>query len=111
MESVSHGIARRSGVTAVLDSPILRADFLGVLMRLSSKALAADVGDGVVTIERSTQPTIGQSPPRARICVIEYDFVLTEVIRDLLADDGFDVSVCNREKTAAHVSLRVSQTW
>ena len=34
--------------------------------------------------------------PRGRIVVIEDDSVLSEVIRELLVDEGFDVRVCNK---------------
>jgi len=49
-----------------------------------------------VTIERSTQPTIGEPTARARIVVIEDDSVLTDVVQEILVDEGFAVSVCNR---------------
>ena len=44
----------------------------------------------------STAPTLSQARRRARILIIEDDSVLADVIRELLVDEGFDVSVCNR---------------
>ena len=49
-----------------------------------------------MTTTSSTEPTMVQTMPRGRIVVIEDDSVLSEVIRELLVDEGFDVRVCNR---------------
>lgn len=52
------------GVSAVLDSPILRSDLLAVVTNLSRRARSAHEGDGAVTIGRSTEPTSSQAAPR-----------------------------------------------
>lgn len=61
-----------------------------------------------MTTTRSPERSISQTTRRARIIVIEDDSVLTEVIRELLEDEGLAVSVCKRWEYA-HACVVVYQ--
>lgn len=61
-----------------------------------------------MTSTSSTEPVLSQTMRRATIVVIEDDLVLTQLIRELLIDEGFDVSVCNRGEDG-HACVVASQ--